>query len=185
MARTKPAAVRRVDLLDAAEALVVRVGADGFTVEDVVNGAGVAKGTFYLHFSSKADLLEALRLRYAERFAARQREAAREGTDAERLQAWVRCGVDAYLGERALHDVLFHPPAFPRDGLSSPNLVVDGLVELLEGFDAPPEDPLAAAVVLFSALHGTADHIVHDPGSRERMLRGLDALCRALTQAPK
>lgn len=57
----------------------------------------------------------------------------------------------------------------------------------MEGFDSPPADPLASAVILFSAMHGTVDHIVHAPGLRQRMLEGLDALCSALAapQAPK
>src|SRR3546814_1205851 len=33
-------------------------GYDGVTIEDICNGAGVAKATFFLHFENKAALLQ-------------------------------------------------------------------------------------------------------------------------------
>lgn len=80
--RTKPSDERRTDLVDAAEELVQRQGAERFTVEDVTTGADVAKGTSYLHFTSAGDLLDALRDRSVRR-----------------------------LADVRLHDVLFHPAA--------------------------------------------------------------------------
>ena len=68
--RTQPADVRREQLLDAAEQVLVARGLRSTTVADVAAAAGVAKGTTYLYFASKDDLLAGLRARYLERFAA-------------------------------------------------------------------------------------------------------------------
>jgi AcrR family transcriptional regulator len=176
--RTKPADVRRTDLLDAAEELVLQQGADGFTVEDVTTGAGVAKGTFYLHFTNKANLLDALRDRYVRRFAEAQLAEAHKHEGAARVQAWMRAGVAEYRRDTRLHDVLFHPTS--RGESTAPNTVVDSLADILAELDRPPPDPQTTATILYAAMHGIADHILHAPDSAERMLTGLDDLVRSV-----
>lgn len=47
-------------LLDAAAKLIAKRGYRGTTVDDVVAGSGLSKGTFYWHFKSKEDLLLAV-----------------------------------------------------------------------------------------------------------------------------
>ncbi|WP_211215326.1 TetR/AcrR family transcriptional regulator, partial [Actinoalloteichus spitiensis] len=79
MARTKPGEQRRSELLDAAESRVLQDGIDSLTVDDITVGAGVAKGTFYLHFTNKDDLLGALRDRYVQRFVSSQRQGGGGG----------------------------------------------------------------------------------------------------------
>jgi AcrR family transcriptional regulator len=51
---------RAVRILDAAAELVLRWGYDKTTIEDVARHAGVAKGTIYLHWSSREELFAAL-----------------------------------------------------------------------------------------------------------------------------
>lgn len=177
MARTKPADERRSEMLDAAEELVVRAGVDAFTIDDVTIGAGVAKGTFYLHFTNKADLINALRERWVRRFVDAQMAAARQATGVDSVERWMRAGVAEYLREIRLHDVLFHPATYDRD---APNLAVDALAELLAELDPVVPDPLATAVILYSAMHGVADHIAHSPDDQQRMLDALSGLCRAV-----
>lgn len=48
------------ELLDAALALFVEKGFSGSTAEDIAARAGVSKGTLYLYFASKEDLLKGL-----------------------------------------------------------------------------------------------------------------------------
>jgi AcrR family transcriptional regulator len=58
----------RARIRTAAGELFVRQGIDSTTVEDVAAAAGIAKATFYLHFSRKEDLVleyAELRLRHA------------------------------------------------------------------------------------------------------------------------
>ncbi|MEV5898148.1 TetR/AcrR family transcriptional regulator [Nonomuraea fuscirosea] len=177
MTRTKPGWQRRSDLLDAAESLVLAHGVDSLKIDDVTNGASVAKGTFYLHFASKEDLIEGLRERYVERFVRRQREAAAAATGIERVEVWLLAGVTEYLSDTRLHDVLFRHSSSeaPR-----PNLAVEALRELLEEVEADVPDPGATAAILYHAMHGTADHILHIPQDRQRMLDEAVRLCRVL-----
>jgi AcrR family transcriptional regulator len=57
--RTKPPEVRREEIMDAAQRLFLRQGVAATTIDDVAAGADVAKGTVYLHFTSKQTLLAA------------------------------------------------------------------------------------------------------------------------------
>ena len=61
MARAaKAAPERRNEILDVAERLFAREGYANGSVQAIIDAVGIAKGTFYHHFSSKAELLEAL-----------------------------------------------------------------------------------------------------------------------------
>src|SRR3546814_2306598 len=60
--------VRRGALIEAAGTLFVEQGVDATTVDDIAKGAGVAKGTFYHYFGSKACMLDALRERFSDQF---------------------------------------------------------------------------------------------------------------------
>src|SRR5688572_21106029 len=55
---------RRKEILDAAERVLASKGIAGTTVEDITAAAGVAKGTFYLYFESKDQVVAALRDRF-------------------------------------------------------------------------------------------------------------------------
>ncbi|OWJ66407.1 TetR/AcrR family transcriptional regulator [Inquilinus limosus] len=169
--RTKPSEVRRRELLDAGEALVLRKGIAGTSIDDIVAAADVAKGTFYLYFASKEALVEALRERFAERFGARIAAARAKADPADwssQLAAWLEGGVHGYLDQVELHDVLFHTPDFlPRqrrvDGHMEP---VRGLVELLRDGAAAgawvADDPEMTGILLFYAFHGGVDHAIAD-----------------------
>ncbi len=54
---------RALRILDAAAALILRLGFQKTTLDDVSRQAGVAKGTLYLHWKTKEDLFRALILR--------------------------------------------------------------------------------------------------------------------------
>src|ERR1700754_2492045 len=91
---------RREELLAAAEDVIVERGLRGLTVDEVVGRAGVAKGTFYLYFGAKADLVGALRERYVATMVA-QHAAALAALPAEehaaRLDRWVADSIDGHL----------------------------------------------------------------------------------------
>lgn len=108
--RTKPAATRRADLLDAGIVVFGEKGVPAAKIEDVTRGAGVAKGTFYLYFASKDHFVAALQERFQTEFAARQAAAMEELAEddwAGRLDAWVAAGLEAYRKNQEVHDVLF------------------------------------------------------------------------------
>ena len=85
---TKQPDVRRDELLDVALELCRSVGFDAMSVEQVTSAAGVAKGTFYHYFSSKADLLWQLVSRFGDSLFAvlTTTMAATEGTGLARLR---------------------------------------------------------------------------------------------------
>ena len=65
----------REKLLAAAEALILKSGYGGATIDDVLAEAGATKGAFFHHFKSKADLARAVIERYW-------------ANDAELFQSW-------------------------------------------------------------------------------------------------
>ncbi|MCR5267928.1 MAG: TetR/AcrR family transcriptional regulator [Lachnospiraceae bacterium] len=60
MAKSKTKAVRREEILDAAEELFVTKGYEQATTVDIMQKVGIAKGTLYYHFTSKEEILDAL-----------------------------------------------------------------------------------------------------------------------------
>ena len=82
--RTKPAAERRKDVLDAALKLFRERGYNETTVQDIAEAAGVAIGTVYIHYSSKEHVLAALHERF---HTAMAEELAEAGADILERQA--------------------------------------------------------------------------------------------------
>ena len=63
MARTvhkEKHAVKRKEILDAAQRFVYTKGYDQMSIQDILNDLQISKGAFYHYFGSKSDLLEAL-----------------------------------------------------------------------------------------------------------------------------
>jgi AcrR family transcriptional regulator len=150
--------------MKSAERLFLKHGVAATTIEQITSGAKVAKGTFYLYFSSKEDVLAALEDRFTGEHLAKIRKAvdAVAPTDWKgRLAAWAASGVASYLDSIQLHDILFfgsRPPT--REGLVD-NIVIDHLAGLLRaGGDAGAwkvDDCRFTAVFLFSGLHAVVD----------------------------
>lgn len=59
----------RTKIMDSAQSLILDHGFGGTTVDSVINMAGVSKGAFFHHFSSKAELGQELVQRYADKDA--------------------------------------------------------------------------------------------------------------------
>lgn len=180
MARTKPGEERRADLLDAAEALLVARGDDRFTIDDIVGGAGVAKGTFYLYFANKGELFVALKERFVQSFSDEQCAAARATGGAEGIVRWLQVGVDTYLREADLHDVLFRLPT--PASFVVPNTIVSDLHALLLELHTPPAAPAVTATLLYYLMHGGTDHIRDAPQDEASVRAELQRLCLAALQ---
>ena len=184
--RTKPPEERRDELMNAAQRLFLKHGVGPTTIEQITTGAEVAKGTFYLYFSSKEDVLAALRGRFGQELLERIRTAVaqiREGDWKGKLAAWAAAGVDGYLDSAQLHDILFYgsrPPT--RTGLVK-NVIIDHLAELLRGGVAAGvwsvDDPGFTAVFLFNGLHSVVDHAQSNEKrvNRSRLAQRLQRIC--------
>ncbi|MBX4957194.1 TetR/AcrR family transcriptional regulator [Rhizobium lentis] len=181
--RTKPPEERRDELMTAAERLFLAKGVEQTTIEEITSGAGVAKGTFYLHFSSKVDVLEALRDRFVkgvlEGIVAAV-EAQRQEDLRGKLAAWSIACATGYLDAAGLHHLAFvaAPPA-TRDGLSR-NVLIAHLSELIAAGAAEhawsADDPGFTAVFLFNALHGVVNQpgIGETPSARAELLHKIE-----------
>jgi len=185
--RTKPPEERRDELMKAAQRVFLERGVGPATIEQITEGAGVAKGTFYLYFSSKEDILAGLRDRFGQDLLKKIKAAIAENKKDDwrgKLGTWAAAGVSGYLESIRLHDILFYGSRPPkREGLVK-NVIIDHLVELLQaGADAGAwsvDDPRFTAVFLFSGLHGVVDD-AHTKGkkrlNRSGMAHRLEQLC--------
>lgn len=165
--RTKPAEVRRDDILRAAAALFIAKGVGAATIDEIATRAEVAKGTFYLYFTSKEDLVGALRERFVKGFRTRIRdaiEACRPDDWTGRLKSFVGAGIAAYLDDHQLHDVVFHDHRPDQRQMKGDNPLLGDLSSLLAaGTQAGAWSvghPDLTAIVLFQGLHGAVDDAI-------------------------
>ena len=179
--RTKQRAVRREEILDAAQQLFLEKGFAETSIEEITAAADVAKGTLYLYFISKEKLLEALRTRYSSAFC----EAIQFVTDKcepndwpARLRAWVTAAVDDYLDRYALHAFLFHEAQVSAPQLTASNVSLAQLIALLRGGAAAGvwaiDDVEVTAVMLFHAMHGAIDEAAaHEHVRRKKLITSI------------
>jgi AcrR family transcriptional regulator len=156
--RTKPAEQRRAELLAAGQALFLAKGIAGTSLDDITQRAGVSKGLFYLYFSSKEDLVLALREQFSRALAERMRAAAEAVPAstasgwADRLDACVRAGFECYRELHDLHEVLFHharalSPESGKSRSGKSGSVVSGSGNYAEPGSGPDQlDPAPAPV---------------------------------------
>lgn len=103
-----PAGMRTRDaLLDAGAAVAERDGLAGLSVNGVVGAAGVAKGTFYVHFADRAAFIDALHERFYTRVGDLVAGATRDLTPGpERLRRGALAYLDACLADRGVKALL-------------------------------------------------------------------------------
>ena len=149
--------------MDAALRLFLEQGVAPTTIEQITAGASVAKGTFYLHFSSKDDVLAGLRERFVQELvegidAAVSRRAKQDWRG--KLEAWATASIDGYLDSLPLHDIVFHEFHPHSREEHSDNVLVDHLGALLDAGTAAGawkiEDSRFTAVFLFTATTGSS-----------------------------
>jgi AcrR family transcriptional regulator len=175
MSRTK-SPQRRERLLAAGEQVLLARGAARATVAEVTETAGVAKGTFYLYFHSKNDLLLALRRRFVGQLAA----AASTELDAGRSRDWFEVAqdllesvTDIHLENAALYAALFEESAAEGHEEERWSDEIVGLVgRFIEaGNEAGAfavRDAEATATLIFHAIHGLLHETLRRPEVLDR-----------------
>ena len=165
--RTKPAEVRLDELMSAAERLFLDKGVESTTINEIVEAAQVAKGTFYHYFSSKSEMLEALGKRYTEQFLARLEtavDACAEGDWGGRLGAWIHASVVTYVDTFRLHDIVYTNHHHHDRSNPARNAILDQLLGIIEGGMAAglwaPENPRVVALLIYSGVHGATDEVI-------------------------
>lgn len=183
--RTKPAEIRRSELMAAAETIFLEKGFAATSVDEIVRKADVAKGTFYLHFRSKDDILIALRERFITSYCEaldRELDTVATGDWNGRLAAWAATGVAGYLDNYRLHDLVFYDFHPPMRHVKQENPAILRLEKLLSEGKASGvwkiENTRLLATLLFHALHGAVDDFIirSDVIERAEMVRGVQDL---------
>ncbi|MBA8879850.1 TetR/AcrR family transcriptional regulator [Phyllobacterium myrsinacearum] len=167
--RTKPSEVRRQELMDAAATLFIEQGIEATTIESITSRADVAKGTFYHYFSTKNEILEALRTAFSEGFLDRVGAAVETcpaGDHVARLKQWLISGVSIYLAEYKLHDVVFHQHGRRMRYRAEKNAVVGQLADLLAAGARDGawtvQDIEFVSVVVYQGFHGAVDDAIEN-----------------------
>ncbi len=166
--RTKPAEVRRAELMAAAERLFLSQGVEATTVAQITRAAGVAKGSFYLQFTTRDELLSALRRRFLDDYLEELDAVVGEVPEdhhAARLAVWTAVTLSVFLDGAAQRGLLFAAPGdYAAPTPASPgggNGAVERLTALLEAGARAGTWRLpaarATAVFLFHGLLGLLD----------------------------
>jgi AcrR family transcriptional regulator len=111
MARTiKDPQERKTEIMDAAWALFQSRGFEQTSVNEIIEKAGIAKGTFYYYFTSKDEILDAVIARSVDTQAA-QLEQALDHMDANAIEK-IRTVLQNASNTDALEDYLHRPENF-------------------------------------------------------------------------
>ncbi|HEY6328284.1 MAG TPA: TetR/AcrR family transcriptional regulator [Blastocatellia bacterium] len=168
--------LRRSELLEAAERVLRRKGLQ-CRIEDVVEEARAAKGTFYVYFPTFEEMLLALRERIFERFDSRFPWPAGKGADLDwwlLVEERIAGFIDFVTELEGLHDVIFHGPVAGRFPIARRSDAASRIQALLRAgkkagaFDCA--DPDLTARLIFAAIHSAADAVVEGK-DRARVLR--------------
>jgi len=159
--------VRRTQILDGATQVFVERGIDA-SMAEVAEVAGIAKGTVYLYFASKAELLAELRVRYLERFAATVADALGrlgEPTTQAAVEQFAACLFDWSQENYALHHVLFHAAGVSEeDAFERGRALMRALVHRgVETGELHTVDPDLTAQFLLDGVHGLLMATMHPP----------------------
>lgn len=174
--RRQPPEVRKEQILDAAERVLLARGYASTTVADVADAAGLAKGTVYLQFASKNDLIAALRARYLARFVGAMQ--SRQTSARKRLLAMVRGLYEFSITHHQLHHVLFHEAGFSENDAfaAARRLTVEIIRAGVEQGEFTVADPDTAAAFVLHGMHGALIEALHGGIDRKRFEKTVDEL---------
>jgi AcrR family transcriptional regulator len=173
--RRAPAA-RPDQILDAATDILLADGLRGLTMDGIASAAGLAKGTAYLYFASKAQVLAALRVRQVRRMLDACHEAAAADPSAStmrRVERFLETVFDVTLANARLLRLLFHE-AGGDDSAETGMTVASLLVLVREGIangEFRVADPETVVGFLVHGMHGAfADGLAGPPEAHERLV---------------
>ncbi|CAB3767983.1 TetR family transcriptional regulator [Burkholderia sp. MSh2] len=183
--RTKPAEVRLDELMAAAEKLFLEQGVEATTINEIVELAQVAKGTFYHYFTSKNELLEAMGQRYTAQFLARLKLAVDACADddwLDKLRTWIRTSIEAYVDTYRTHDIVYTNHHHHDRNNPEKNAILDQLQAILEGGTHAQTwtlaQPRITALLIYAGVHGATDEaIVGRTTDRAGFARDVIAVC--------
>lgn len=151
----------------AAEKLFLDQGVEATTINEIVESARVAKGTFYHYFTSKNEILVAMRERYTAQYLNRLEEAVDTCAPDDwlgRLRTWIRVSIEAYVETYRAHDIVYTNHHHHDRGNREKNAILDQLQRILEsGAQAGVwqlEQPRITALLIYAGVHGATDDVI-------------------------
>ena len=189
MTRQQPAEVRRQRILDAAASLLIKDGLRETSMDAVASAAGIAKGTVYIYFPSRSDLLAALRHRYAEDLARRAANIlnATDGAKGRSLAgAYQRLAAslaDFVLANQRLYHVLFQEAGVAEEETMEPlrRVVRDSLQRAMDSDVLAPIDADILSRFLLDGIDGAlAPLFHHQRADRRRVFAAVNEVIRRL-----
>ena len=121
-ARTKEELVKEFrtgEILRAARQVIADLGLGEASMERIAQGAGISKGTIYLYFQNKEQLLvRAVQQAFEELMARLQGAVAGAGATPERLRALVRSSLEHAVENRGFFRALMEPRGLGPESVS-------------------------------------------------------------------
>jgi TetR/AcrR family transcriptional regulator, transcriptional repressor for nem operon len=169
----------REALLDAGVAVAEEHGLTGLSVNRVVARAGVAKGTFYVHFEDREAFVDALHQRFHERVAEAVRAAtAGKPPGAERIWTGVEAYLDVCLDDRAVKALALEARSDPGLSASMSKRHERFAASAIPSFKAMGWQDASAAAQLVAAM--TAEIAIRELEAGRRLPSARRALQRFL-----
>ena len=166
--RFQPAEVRQRQILDATAALALEHGLDDVSIAQVAAAAGIAKGSIYLHFTSRNELVDALRADLWHKMLDAPRNIAVDNTVtwAQRMDGIVAHLVEFSFAHEELYHAVFHATSSRSD---EPWTESRGLIRsVLEGGSLASEfDLVDLDVTTDFLLHAYAGPCYHGADSAQ------------------
>ena len=174
-ARPDISVVRKNQILDAAMVVFARSGFHDARMDDIVQEAGLSKGTLYWYFKSKEEIITAISQRlFATDIKQVESLLNAQGTVSERLQQLIR---DRVQGMQEMSDVVailveFYAAALHQDGVRQfiktyfqnfHDLLVALIQQGIERGEFRPVDVVAAATALDAVFEGLIVRWLIDP----------------------
>jgi AcrR family transcriptional regulator len=173
--RTDLSATRKHQILDAAMVVFARLGFHEARMDDIVQEAGLSKGTLYWYFKSKEEIITAISQQlFTTDIEQVERLLNAEGTVSERLQQLIRSRVQGMQEKSDVVAILFefYAAALHQDGVRQSiktyfqnfhEVLVALIQQGIEREEFRPVDELAAATALDAVFEGLIVRWLIDP----------------------
>ncbi len=152
---------RRKDILQAAEKLFISQGVSATRIEDITAEANIGKGTLYLYFRNKEDLLIGLGDVFLKYFLERtdyHKKKTLDKTLNTQINAWLKGCLDAFYDKAQLHDLLFHNNQPKPINHYHANPAVQVLEDVLSLHTKELEKAQFQSILMFNLVHGAVEY---------------------------
>ncbi len=146
---------RRADILCASERLFLEKGINATRIEDIAKAADIGKGTLYLYFRNKEDILVGLGQVFLNYFIERieyHRSLCLKDGLCVQVHAWLNGCLDALYDKADLHHLVFHSGGHQPVKHHHANPAVKILQNILD--EHKQVDTAFRAAIIFNIVHG-------------------------------